>query len=105
MRASSRIRPSSPRVIFSAGRPVRWQQVYRYVSPFALPRGTTLTMRYTYDNSAENPRNPQLPPVPVSWGQFSNDEMGDLWIQVLTRTERDLQILNAAFRPKLIAED
>ena len=31
--------------------------------------------------------------------------MGDLWIQVLTRDDRDLQILNAAYRPKAIAED
>ena len=31
--------------------------------------------------------------------------MGDLWIQVLTRDDRDLQILNAAYQPKLLAED
>jgi tetratricopeptide (TPR) repeat protein len=83
----------------------RWQHVYRYVTPFALPKGTTLTMRYTYDNSAENPRNPQQPPRRVRWGQWSKDEMGDLWIQVLTRDDRDLQILNGAYRPKMIAED
>jgi hypothetical protein len=40
----------------------RWQQVYRYVKPFWLPRGTTLSMRYTFDNSSANPRNPQQPP-------------------------------------------
>ena len=83
----------------------RWQHVYRYVAPLALPKGTTLTMRYTYDNSASNVRNPQQPPRRVSWGQWSNDEMGDLWIQVLTRDDRDRQILNAAFGPKVIAED
>src|SRR5206468_6542917 len=32
-------------------------------------------------------------------------EMGDLWLQVLTQTERDRKVLNDAFRPKLIAED
>ena len=47
---------------------VRWQHVYRYVTPFALPRGTTLEVRYTYDNSADNPRNPELPPRRVRWG-------------------------------------
>src|SRR5206468_2044711 len=36
----------------------RWQHVYRYAKPFSLPRGTTLSMRYVYDNSADNPRNP-----------------------------------------------
>ena len=83
----------------------RWQHVYRFVTPPMLPRGTTIAMRYTYDNSAANLRNPQQPPIRVFWGQFSRDEMGDLWLQVLTRTERDRQALNAAFRPKLIAED
>src|SRR5262249_48526064 len=34
----------------------RWQHVFRYVSPFWLPKGTTLSMRYTYDNSETNPR-------------------------------------------------
>jgi tetratricopeptide (TPR) repeat protein len=84
---------------------VRWQHVYRYVTPFALPRGTTLAVRYTYDNSADNPRNPEQPPRRARWGQWAKDEMGDLWIQVLTRDDRDLQILNAAFQPKLLAED
>jgi tetratricopeptide (TPR) repeat protein len=83
----------------------RWQHVYRYVTPFALPRGTTLAMRYTYDNSADNLRNPERPPQRVLWGQWSKDEMGDLWIQVLTRNDPDLQILSGAFRPKLVAED
>jgi Flp pilus assembly protein TadD len=83
----------------------RWQQVYRYVTPFWLPEGTTLTMEYRYDNSADNPRNPSRPPRPVHWGQRSADEMGDLWLQVLTRDERDLRTLNAQFRPKVIAED
>jgi tetratricopeptide (TPR) repeat protein len=79
--------------------------VYRYVTPFWLPKGTRLQMRYTYDNSAANPRNPNQPPQRVFWGQRSADEMGDLWIQVLTRDERDLQTLNAQFGPKVMTED
>ena len=31
--------------------------------------------------------------------------MGDLWIQMLTRSDRDLQILNDAIRPKHMAEE
>jgi tetratricopeptide (TPR) repeat protein len=83
----------------------RWQHVYRYVAPFWLPKGTRLQMRYTYDNSAENPRNPDQPPRHVFWGQRSADEMGDLWIQVLTRDDHDLQVLNAQFAPKVMTED
>ena len=83
----------------------RWQHVYRFVTPLRLPRGTTLSMRYAYDNSAANPRNPQQPPTRARWGQRSSDEMGDLWIQVLTRGDGDLARLNRDFRPKVAAED
>ena len=82
-----------------------WQHLYRYESPFWLPKGTALEMRWTYDNSRDNPRNPIQPPARALWGQRSAEEMGDLWIQVLTRTPADLQTLNADFRPKAIAED
>src|SRR5258706_8493348 len=54
----------------------RWQHVYRYVTPVRLPKGTTLALRYVFDNSAENIRNPHQPPRRVSWGQQSTDEMG-----------------------------
>ena len=83
----------------------RWQHVYRYVTPPHFPKGTTLALRYVFDNSAGNVRNPQQPPRRVSWGQQSTDEMGDLWIQMLTTSERDLEILNGAIRPKETAEE
>jgi tetratricopeptide (TPR) repeat protein len=40
-------------------------------------------MRYSYDNSAANVRNPHSPPVRVQAGNRSQDEMGHLWLQVL----------------------
>jgi Flp pilus assembly protein TadD len=83
----------------------RWQHVYRFTSPLRLPKDTTISMRYSFDNSVSNPRNPTLPPQRVFWGQRSADEMGDLWIQVLTRNPRDLAILVGQFRPKVLAED
>jgi len=83
----------------------RWQHVYRFATPLALPKGTTVAMRYTYDNSDENERNPQRPPVRARWGQRSAEEMGDLWIQVLTKNDRDLDRLSRDFRPKVAAED
>jgi mono/diheme cytochrome c family protein len=83
----------------------RWQHVYRLAKPFALPRGTVLSMQYTYDNSAANPRNPKRPPERAHWGQRSSDEMGNLWIQVQPASDRDLQTLNADFRPKAVADD
>jgi tetratricopeptide (TPR) repeat protein len=82
----------------------RWQHVFRLVSPTVLPRGTTIAMRFTFDNSAANPRNPQLPPRRVLWGQRSFDEMGDLWLQVTTRTPEERAVLSRAIRPKMAAE-
>jgi Flp pilus assembly protein TadD len=83
----------------------RWQHVYRFVTPVALPKGTTVSMRYTYDNSAANTRNPQRPPVRARWGQRSAEEMGDLWLQVMPRNSRDLDLLSRDFRVKVAAED
>jgi Flp pilus assembly protein TadD/mono/diheme cytochrome c family protein len=59
------------------------QSVYSYRQPLLLPAGSVLHMRYVYDNSAANPRNPASPPVRVHNGNRSTDEMGHLWLQVL----------------------
>ena len=83
----------------------RWQHVYREVTPIRLPKGTRLSMEYTYDNSAANIRNPQLPPARVWWGQRSQDEMGDLWFQLLTDNDRDRQLITEQITRKMTAED
>lgn len=83
----------------------RWQHVYRYEHSMPLPKGTRLSMAYTYDNSAANPRNPQQPPARVLWGQRSSDEMGDLWFQLLAKNDRDRALMNAEVREKMTAED
>ena len=62
---------------------LNWQAVYRYAEPVLLPKGTTVSMRYTYDNSDQNPMNPNHPPVRVMGGNRSTDEMCHLWLQVL----------------------
>ena len=59
------------------------QSVYRYRSPVFLPKGSTVHMRYTYDNSSANAHNPHIPPVRVKAGNRSEDEMAHLWLQVL----------------------
>ena len=92
-------------LIYIADWDFNWQDVYRYAQPFWLPAGTTLQMQYTYDNTAENPRNPDRSPRRVRWGQNSTDEMGDLWIQVVPRTDADRRALFDDFRPKVLAED
>ena len=83
----------------------RWQDVYRYRRPIALPRGTTLTMQYTYDNSAANIRNPNRPPKRVTFGQTTASEMGDLWLQVSAPTSSDRAVLDRDYAPKMLQED
>lgn len=74
-----------------------WQQDYRYVTPVALPRGTRLTMRYSYDNSRDNEDNPSDPPVRVRVGPKSTDEMAELGLQVLTASSADAATLMQSF--------
>ncbi len=62
---------------------LNWQAVYRYQEPVFLPKGSVVSMRYHYDNSAANPRNPNHPPKRVRAGNQATDEMGHLWLQVL----------------------
>lgn len=83
----------------------RWQHVYAYLKPPRLPRGSRIDVQYVFDNSADNPRNPQQPPQRVRWGQRSIDEMGDLWVQLLTTTDQDLRTLQAALQTKHVAEE
>src|SRR6266851_3432268 len=83
----------------------RWQEVYRYSRPISLPRGTTLMMQYTYDNSADNIRNPNRPPKRVTFGQTTASEMGDLWLQVWAPTSGDRAVLDRDYAPKMLQED
>jgi len=66
-----------------------WQSVYRYKQPAFLPKGAVISMRYHYDNSAANPRNPNQPPRRVRGGNQATDEMAHLWLQVLPRGAED----------------
>lgn len=74
----------------------------RYVD---FGKGTRVSMEYTYDNSADNIRNPELPPAKVYWGQRSKDEMGDLWFQLLAANDRDRQLMRDQIATKMTVED
>jgi tetratricopeptide (TPR) repeat protein len=62
---------------------LNWQAVYRYAEPVRLPKGTQVSLRFVYDNSEDNPLNPNHPPARVQGGNRSRDEMCHLWLQVL----------------------
>jgi len=62
---------------------LNWQAVFRLAQPELLPQGTTIVMRYRYDNSSDNISNPNNPPQRVRAGNRAVDEMAHLWLQVL----------------------
>ena len=51
-----------------------WQGVYRLAEPKVLPSGTRIDCLAHFDNSAENPSNPD-PSAEVAWGDQTWDEM------------------------------
>lgn len=59
-----------------------WQSVYRFEKPLHMPKGTKLTWIGHWDNSADNPRNPD-PTKEVRWGLQTWDEMQNGWMDVV----------------------
>jgi len=51
-----------------------WQLTYDLLQPLLLPKGTELEVTAWYDNSPNNPANPD-PKADVWWGQQTWDEM------------------------------
>jgi len=68
---------------------INWQATYTYRNPIPLPAGTVVAMRISYDNSVDNPRNPNHPPKRVEGGNRSVDEMGHVWLQLLPKVHGD----------------
>jgi hypothetical protein len=82
-----------------------WQNDYRFKTPVFLPKGSTLTMQYTYDNSTNNVRNPNHPPKPVQYGVQTTDEMAELWIQLQLRGAEDLPGIEQALLEKIASQN
>jgi Flp pilus assembly protein TadD len=85
-----------------------WQGAYHYKVPMFLPKGSVISMRYHYDNSSANPRNPNQPPRRVVSGNQATDEMGHLWLQVLPKPDmitvngdRRMELQEALMRRRL----
>ena len=66
--AKSEILLDVPRYVFD------WQATYRFAEPKKIPAGTRLRVTAVFDNSAENPANPD-PTQAVRWGDQTWDEM------------------------------
>ncbi|HLO97657.1 MAG TPA: hypothetical protein VK171_03590 [Fimbriimonas sp.] len=52
-----------------------WQLLYYLKEPMFVPKGSQVYVTGTFDNSRQNPRNPNSPPKVVESGESSKDEM------------------------------
>ncbi|MCZ6852617.1 MAG: alkyl hydroperoxide reductase, partial [Gammaproteobacteria bacterium] len=76
-----------------------WQTSYILEEPKKLPAGTKVVHSTTWDNSAQNPANPD-PNRDVPWGQQSWDEMlfGAMSFRYLDEVESDSAVGVAQFQ-------
>jgi hypothetical protein len=58
----------------------RWQETYFLKQQFLLPKGTKLMTVAYFDNSKNNPQNPD-PSKALRWGEPSDEEMMGFWLQ------------------------
>lgn len=63
-----------------------WQRGYYFEKPIDVPAGTKIVTRYEYDNSANNPANPD-PTLTINWGEQSWDEMQYTEISITWKDE------------------
>ncbi len=60
-----------------------WQDQYTFEQPLFLPRGTRVSVRWIFDNSAANPYNPHSPPRAAHFGPSTTDEMCEFHLFVV----------------------
>ena len=79
-------------MIFENNWDFNWQGSYTYVEPVAIKSGSTVKLTCTYDNSDGNPKNPNNPIVPVTWGERTTDEMCLVFVGVTFDYEKYLPL-------------
>jgi hypothetical protein len=65
-----------------------WQLFYYYAEPIVLPKGTRIECTAHFDNSPNNPYNPN-PKVEVRWGDQTWEEMMIGWFDVAIDAGKD----------------
>ena len=72
----------------------RWQETYFLKHQFLMPKGTKLVTTAYFDNSANNPLNPD-PTKSIRWGEPSNEEMMGFWLAYADVTPADEKPVSA----------
>jgi hypothetical protein len=72
----------------------RWQEIYRFKKLVRVPKGSVIHLECTYDNTADNPFNPNSPPKNIfSYGDMkTTDEMMTLMMIFLPYRQGDENI-------------
>ena len=81
-----------------------WQEQYEFSEPVRLPKGTRIVVDCYYDNSTENPLNPNSPPKLVTWGAKTNDSMGICHFQFTCDTLKELANVNQHYAKYLMGQ-
>jgi hypothetical protein len=64
-----------------------WQHQYRFEKPFPIPKGTTIECVAHFDNSVDNPANPD-PSATVYWGDQTWEEMMLGWFSYVEAADK-----------------
>jgi hypothetical protein len=77
-----------------------WQGNFDFKNLLHLPQGTVIHALAGYDNTTNNVNNPHNPPVAVTWGENTTDEMYYLPLQwVSYRTGDESLVLDSTSNP------
>jgi hypothetical protein len=69
-----------------------WQGIFTYPTLKHIPAGYTIHAVAEYDNTASNPLNPNNPPQPMWFGDFTTDEMYIIFFQYVNYLPGDEDI-------------
>ena len=69
-----------------------WQGIFTYPSMVHIPAGYTIHAIAEYDNTSNNPYNPNNPPEPMWFGDYTTDEMYVCFFQYVEYQEGDEDI-------------
>ena len=70
-----------------------WQYFYQFQKPILIPAGSIVYGRAIYDNTSNNPYNPNNPPVDVTRGEGTEDEMFLIYMNLSAYQQGDTNIV------------
>lgn len=75
-----------------------WQGAYLLTKVLKVPEGSQIFATAVYDNTINNPKNPNNPPIDVKYGETRSDEMSQVrfWLMDYEPGDEDI-ILDSAF--------